>query len=269
MWRGFYLFVISLLWSCHSSKEVKERFDAASAFQLVMPKVITDSILFKKSANVELVLDFPEVEIRYTLDGSTVTRSSSLYESPFAINESATLRAVAFHPDCQASESLVQPFFKVEDIFEEAEVNISPMPDKRYAGKGLSSLTDFQKGSVQFRGDNRWLGFQKDTVDIQIQFKEKKKITSLTLSTLANESAWILFPGKIELLDGQLLFATKDKTDVEGHSEAGLHFITIEFPERTMEELTIRILSDPLPKGHNGYGYISWLFVDEVFVAAN
>lgn len=45
--------------------------------------------------------------IRYTTDGSTPTESSPLYSGPIAVNDSITLKAIAYHPNYYPSEELV------------------------------------------------------------------------------------------------------------------------------------------------------------------
>lgn len=269
MWRAPILFII-LFVSCYSNKELtntsKSEFEPAATFQLVAPQIQTDSVLFRNSTLINLELDFPETAIYYTLDGSEVTRSSNKYNGPLTIGKSSVLLAKAFHSECQASEIQKRSFFKVSDVFEGATFIIDPLPDSRYSGEGVQSLTDLRKGGLQFRGDNRWLGFKIDTVEIRINFLGKKRIQSLTISTLANEIGWIFLPGKVELISNEKQFADWDKATLENASETGLHFLKLEFPERELEGLTVRILSDPLPEGHNGYGGVAWFFVDEIFV---
>jgi len=267
MWRLFILFGMMFL-SCHSVKEVskeKEHFAQAEMFQLTEPKVLVDSVLFIENAKVELVMDFPETEIRYRLDGSPVTRNSTLYKKVMALDRTAVLKARSFHSDCQSSEPAEQNIYKVRNVFEQATVVIKPSVDLRYPGNGVSTLTDLQKGTMQFRDGNHWLGFQKDTLDIQVDFLEKESLESIVISTLANEIAWIFLPNRIELLDGNSIFCTVNKEDLANPSKTGLHFIPLDFPERELKKLTIRVFGEPLPKGHNGYGGIAWFFVDEIF----
>jgi hypothetical protein len=55
---------------------------------------------FEKTAKIFLEQPrLSDVEIRYTLDGSTPTSRSSLYSQAIVLSDSATLRAMAFHRD--------------------------------------------------------------------------------------------------------------------------------------------------------------------------
>ena len=53
----------------------------------------------QSAAAVTLQTTFSEGTIRYTLDGSTPTSSSTLYSAPFSVSQSSTLRAIAFSSD--------------------------------------------------------------------------------------------------------------------------------------------------------------------------
>ncbi|MCA9322628.1 MAG: chitobiase/beta-hexosaminidase C-terminal domain-containing protein, partial [Planctomycetes bacterium] len=50
-----------------------------------------------EKTTVRLIADRPDVEIRYTLDGSEPTQDSISYEAAIELDRSATLRAAAFH----------------------------------------------------------------------------------------------------------------------------------------------------------------------------
>jgi hypothetical protein len=104
---------------------------------------------------------------------------------------------------------------------------------------------------------------------VQIDFAKKTTLESITVSTLANESAWIFLPGRMEIWEGEELIAFVEKENWKDPSRSGTHFINIPFQKRAFQQMTIKVLSDPLPKGHNGYGYIAWFFMDEIFVVAD
>ncbi len=266
--RTALLLLLATNFACHNSilpPDADTGYAPAGIFQLSPPQHQTDSTFFKSSTTVVLALDFPEATLRYTTDGTEVTPTSTPYHGPLLLDHTAVLQASAFHPECQASEPLSQKFFKVSPILDNANWQTDPLPDYRYPGNGALSLSDGQKGDLQFRDDRRWLGFQKDTVDIDLLLPEKRPLKSLTISTIANEIAWVFLPNRIELVVDNNVITTWSRADYDAPSRTDLHFLTLRFPEITTNSLTLRVLAEPLPKGHNGYGYVSWFFVDEVF----
>lgn len=66
-------------------------------YRPIQPIVISpEANVFTESATVTLDCPTPDVEIRYTLDGSRPTPQSPLYAAPFAIRETCRLKARAF-----------------------------------------------------------------------------------------------------------------------------------------------------------------------------
>jgi hypothetical protein len=81
----------------------------ATGSYLVMPLPVSAPVItpgggsFTASATVSIASPTNKATIRYTLDGSTPTSSSTLYSSPFALTRSATVTARAFKTDMQDS----------------------------------------------------------------------------------------------------------------------------------------------------------------------
>ncbi len=60
---------------------------------------------------VELELDYPGAEIRYTTDGSAPSPSSPRYSAPLAVEKGTRIRACGFTPDGKATGSAVEKTF--------------------------------------------------------------------------------------------------------------------------------------------------------------
>jgi hypothetical protein len=68
----------------------------ATSLVVGQPVISPDSGTFSAAATVTLVSPTPGATIRYTLDGTLPTSSSKLYEQPFVLAGSATVKARAF-----------------------------------------------------------------------------------------------------------------------------------------------------------------------------
>lgn len=71
-------------------------FEVRRAGALPDPQIRPQGGVFSDSQAVTLVCDTSDAQIRYTLDGSTPTERSSLYQAPFVLRSSAPVKAIAF-----------------------------------------------------------------------------------------------------------------------------------------------------------------------------
>lgn len=77
------------------------------------PHIATPSTMLVTSTTAEIDAGSPDLEVRYTLDGSVPTLHSALYRGAIAIKNSATLKALAFHHGKAVSPLAVETFTKV------------------------------------------------------------------------------------------------------------------------------------------------------------
>ncbi len=68
------------------------------------PEIHASAPIFVRALEVEIRSGSPALEVRYTLDGSTPTERSPLYQTPIRLGETTTVRSVAFHQGRAVSE---------------------------------------------------------------------------------------------------------------------------------------------------------------------
>ena len=149
---------------------------------------------------------------------------------------------------------------------------MSVAPSVNYPGDGPSSLTDGLLGSQDIR-DGRWLGFQGDDVSIVLEFSSPTPIDFVAVDVLQVERSWIFFPRSVALAvsnDG-VRWPTVHEVTVNPSRES----------EPVVQQLQGRVSGPPIrylrvdlenqgtnPVWHAAPGEPSWVFVDEVMVAA-
>jgi hexosaminidase len=235
----------------------------AQSVSLAMPQIRSESVFFTQATAVALPFDLPGATVFYGLNAAPSKR----YQSPLQIRHSCTLYAVAHHPDFAASAVAHRRFFHVPQ--QPQQVVLTPAPTPPYSGKGAVSLHDLKKGGTDLH-DGNWLGFQTESVQMEVVFKNKKIRNKLILSSMSQESAWIL-PMRSVVVMG----AEKDGTWKElGRWTADSNTIRqpvpalfIEIPMRRSATNRYKIDITPfglLPAGHPGAGSPAWLFLDEL-----
>jgi len=145
---------------------------------VVQPAYIeSGDLLFEKSTKVELACETEKSTIRYTLDGSEPTESSTLYEKPFEISQSTELKMKAFAPERKASQVFTWKFEKAQpkkavqvtsvkpglkyDYFEKFFVNVPDMELVKPVFSGVTSTFNYNDRKRENYFGFRYTGYIK------------------------------------------------------------------------------------------------------------
>lgn len=207
--------------------------------------------------------------IKYTLDGSVPTESSTNYTGPFIISETTQITAalsengklmeypsvknIVFHKGLGKSLTLVKP------------------ASSQYQANGIQSLVDGLRGSTSYR-DGYWMGFRGDDVDCLVDLEEETLITSVSAGFFQNSRNWIFMPQKIivELLDNNKKLLMKKELTTEATLEA--KGTIIETPSADFGGVNARYVRlwakniESIPAWHEGAGKKGWIFIDEIVI---
>ena len=241
--------------------------NSLSRFQLASPKALVDSLIFVDSAGLSLHFGLPGAKIYYTTNGSEVDETALLYTKPVSFSKSTLIKAKSFHPDYSPSPTTEVQLIKAGINLKNARVKISPSPTPQYEGAGVASLHDGLKGGLQFRNGQRWLGFQSDRIEIELQFQQPRHFSQVVLSILTDQNSWIFPPERIEIKSAnQIIGNLLANALVEGE-KASLAYLVIPVKEETYSSLTISMYSqDEIPPWHPGKGTKPWTFIDEILI---
>ena len=85
-------------------------FQASFTVQVATPVITPPGGAFGASVSVTVTCASANAQIRYTLDGSEPTTSSSLYTAPILLDSSATVKAKAFSSGAHESVTATATF---------------------------------------------------------------------------------------------------------------------------------------------------------------
>ena len=238
-------------------------------FQLAPPMLKYQSAFFSGSTSFEIIFNQPGAEVRYTLDGRDPLKSDHLYSRPVTIANRTLLKARAFGKDFLPSETVTATFIKDGKPIRVANFS---KPNESYAGSKPDMLIDDIGGIVNYRSGT-WIGFDSDTVIVDIELNRKEKVENVLVSLLQDENSWIFLPQQLTLY----YFDTAKKSYLPAgeqkftHDQPGMktcQVVEIK-PESTIETSKLRLVLltlKKIPAWHTGKDQHGWLFIDEIKV---
>lgn len=234
-----------------------------------VPFVQAAKRVFQDKQTIQLGCADPEAVIYYTFDGSEPNRESSTrYEKPLVVTESASLRFVAVR-GAQTSAVEEAEFFKLRSDMRVLRLATKYSP--QYTGGGDQALVDMQPGGADFRS-GRWQGYEGVNLDAVLDLGSVKPVRVVRVNFLQDENSWIFFPTKLRVeisADGKTFTPAGEVLNTVPTTAVGSlqQKLSVELENTSVRY--IRVVGENLgkcPVGHKGSGNACWLFVDEVYM---
>lgn len=241
----------------------------AQQFQLAPPMVKYTSVFFTDTVSVTMEFAQKGTTIHYTNDGSEPSITSKQYTGPVVINKHlTTLKAKVFAKEYLPSEAVAITFIR-QGLPVKAVGFTTPHP--QYSGNGSSDILFDNKGGIPDFTNKNWVGFQQDTVEINITLKQKTAIRSVLFNVLQDYGAWIFFPSKAELLINdvkgqQTVIGEMNIVPKQNEMSKTVHPFTFHLSKKIItDKMVLRLqLLKNIPAWHPGNGQPAWIFIDEI-----
>jgi predicted alpha-1,2-mannosidase len=246
------------------------QFDHLTGIQengfVINPIIQGGATSFQKSKTVPILTSQKNVTIYFTNDGSEPTSKSFKYTQPLIINESQTIKAIAFNKNGKKSFVSTAIYKKMAHDW---TVKLNSSYEQMYDGGGALGLIDGIRGDTNWRKGN-WQGYQKNDLDVVIDLKIPTTISTVTADFLQDTRAWIVAPKQM------IVQVSEDGVNYKTVSDIN-NFLPVEdlspqvknvkatFASTKARFVRIKALQyGKLPSWHESPGGDTHLFVDEI-----
>lgn len=199
------------------------------------PQINAESDIFCDKLDVRLSSHIDDAEIRYTLDGSTPSASSSLYHKAFQLERTSTVKCQIFRNNEAISAVSEKTFEKVLPRPPEKNMRLAPGLSYSYFEGQWDMLPQFEKlkPSASGNADTFDLSPKKQPEDFAFQFKGFIVIPQdgVYKFYLTSDDGSRLFIGD-KVVDNDGLHGPTDVM-AQVALQAGPHRITVEFFQRS------------------------------------
>lgn len=233
-----------------------------------VPLIEAGERVFKDKTEINLKSVTPNSRIFFTTDGSQPDEKSARYQTPFQINQTATVKAVAINERGERSLVAEAVFGKKPNDW---TVKILSKYSRQYTGGGDEGLIDGIRGTTNFAA-GAWQGYQAQDFVTVIDLQRETEIKTLGGGFLQVARSWIWMPTRIEFetsSDGANFRKIAEiKTDVAPENME--HIIRDYRTEiATTQARFVRVKAynlGKIPAWHPGAGSDAYIFVDEIFI---
>ncbi len=245
--------------------------DGQTILPLTEPQVTPARTFFRDELNVAISHPIPQVQIRYTLDGSEPdSLNSKLFDGPITIDSNQQLTVKAFKEGWGASPTVTRRY--VQSGKKPDRIVMEGRPHTLYPARRELSFFDLESGGRN-HADGKWQGYYQSPLSAMLHFDGATAIDTLTLSVMQNYVGITYIhafaPEYIEVWGGS------------DNNEEKLLAKVLPVPDKQEQLVSPRLIHCPInaevsylkliaqpyrkiPEGYPGAGAEAWMFVDEI-----
>lgn len=216
---------------------------------------------------VTLGTEVPNASVHYTLDGSTPTLSSPVYEKPITLDSSAVLKAVVVL-DNRVLSPIPSEKKLVHHLAMGRPVQYVSAYSSYYPGDGPGTLTDAMPGGQSLH--DGWHGFYKNDLVATVDLGKLSTVNQVKLGCLQDYVSWIFLPQWVKVetsADGKIYTEGPIVQNTIPADDRRVLRYTFQLDLAGVKARFIRLTARQIPAcppGHSGEGKPGWLFADEL-----
>ena len=233
---------------------------AKSAYQ-----VTTETSVNTENGVISIALksEFPQADIRFSLDGSDITSASKKYSAPVDIDRTTNIKAQVFK-DGEPVGAIFEKTIKYHKAVGKPVTYINKYHDS-YKGAEDLGMVNVVRGSKNFH-DGQWQGWLDNDMELVIDLESPTELEKISVGALENQGSGIYFPIQVEVFlsdDGKTFrSAGSVKREYAANNGSELKDFVIQIGKQTARYIKVKATN--LGTAPTGGG--SWMFIDEVVV---
>lgn len=207
--------------------------------------------------------EFPNAEIRYTLNDGDLLTHGKKYIKPVEITQTSTIQAAVFL-DNKPIGALFTKHIEYHSGLGKKVTYKKPYHES-YPGSKEKTLVNVLRGSKDFH-DGQWQGWLVNDMDVLIDMGTAQPIEKVVVGALENQGAGIYFPKAIKVFtstDGKLFQNIGNLSrKYRPSGAAATKDFEMDFEQRLARYVKVEVEN----LGKSPTGGDVWLFVDEILV---
>ena len=218
---------------------------------------------------IELSSEKPVEKIHFSLDGFEPENSSRIYEYPFNISKTTTVKAALFINNAQVGKTTKKTFYFHKGIGKPVIYNFSYK--QQYSGAGTITLVDGLTGTTH-HNDGYWQGWEEDDLDVVIDLGKTETISRFSAGFLENQSSWIFLPTRITVSfseNGRSYSNAQNVTITDGEQYGIPNRVLVELNNINAKGRFVKVQAtnrNTCPDWHASAGEKAWIFADELIL---
>lgn len=245
-----------------------EKSNSAITDNLIVPDpyLIYPASVFKYQTTLSFGCADPDAKFYYTLDGTLPTTNATLYTKPLTISATTMVKCIAIKNGQQSF--VVQG--KLSKMRTDVRIGSISKYLPIYSAGGDNALIDGLYGTTDWRLGN-WQGFHGRNLEVVLDFGISKMVKKVSIETLQDTGAWIVFPQNVQYLvsdDGKSFkpaAVVNTKVDIKELAVQKQTF-TADINLNTRYIKLIAQQYGALPDWHESKGQQSYIFADEITI---